>query len=221
MNHFISIASTILAFGIIGGGLKFIDDAFDEGIFNKKLASITAVILVILWIFLSLKDPYSGTILFSILAGVLFSGKIDNTVFIASTLALALTTLIMGATIFWIPLIILTIFGVIDELGNDYTDIHKTRRLIKFFFEHRCTLKLGILAICLTTFFPIEYFLIFLAFDISYDFVGMYSKRISNIAEPKVTIFLCNELPFQIPVERVCFMKSGLRLEDKSIRIIV
>ncbi len=71
----------LLSYSILGAGLKYVDDAFDEKTFNKKLALILTPILSIIGAYTMLIDPISATILFAILCGVLIKGKIDNYAF--------------------------------------------------------------------------------------------------------------------------------------------
>ncbi|MEA1957628.1 MAG: hypothetical protein U9N01_04655, partial [Euryarchaeota archaeon] len=103
----------IIAFAIIGAGLKYIDDAFDEDIFSKRIAMLIAPILVIIWTCLSISDSVSATILFSILFAVLLTGKIDNLVFKVCSIALILILVLSGMLNFlWIPLFTLIMMGV-------------------------------------------------------------------------------------------------------------
>ncbi|KAF5433593.1 hypothetical protein C5S39_01420, partial [Candidatus Methanophagaceae archaeon] len=126
----VSQIAIILAFAIIGGGLKYIDDAFDEDLFSKNIAVVIAVIIVLIWIRLSLFDSVSATILFSILFAVLFTGKIDNLIFKMSSIALiVILFLTQMLNLLWIPLVILILMGVADEKGNDYVDNHATLKL--------------------------------------------------------------------------------------------
>ncbi|GBE19244.1 MAG TPA: hypothetical protein ENH13_01600 [Euryarchaeota archaeon] len=127
-----------------------------------------------LWIGISILDTTAATILLSVLLGVLFTGKIDNTVFGASTSAIVVSLAFLEKVIF-LPLLALTITGIIDEKGNDYVDSHKTNKVIAFFFLHRFTMKIGLLTLSLAGIFAIQYMLAFLLFDISYDTVGFFS----------------------------------------------
>ncbi|NOZ59532.1 MAG: hypothetical protein GXO66_08185 [Euryarchaeota archaeon] len=175
----------LAAYALIGGGLKYIDDAFDEGLHSRRVASILAPLLVATWIALSVLDPYSATILTAVLLGVLLSGKIDNLVFTASTAAIILTVLFLSReNLMLLPLAVLTLFGIIDEKGNDYVDRHRTSGFLKFFFAHRCALKLALLALCLTSVFPLVYFFAFLCFDLAYDAVGYLGKL--EIRKPEI-----------------------------------
>jgi hypothetical protein len=170
----------IFAFAIIGGGLKYIDDAFDEDIFSKKKAILIAPIIVIIAGILSLKDTASQTVLFSILLSVLIGGKVDNYVFKLSSigflLLLSLPSFCLYGTpnFLWTPLLIITIMGVIDEKGNDYVDKNKTNKLIYFFFEHRFTMKIGVLSVCGFQFLAWLYLFAFLSFDSAYESVRIF-----------------------------------------------
>ncbi|WP_457556383.1 hypothetical protein [Candidatus Pyrohabitans sp.] len=175
----------LAAYALIGGGLKYIDDAFDEGLHSRKIASLMAPVLVATWISLSVLDPYSATILTAVLLGVLFSGKIDNMIFTASSVAIILTVVLLSRdNILLFPLAVLTLFGIIDEKGNDYVDRHRTSGFLRFFFAHRCALKLALLALCLASIIPITYFFAFLCFDLAYDAVGYLGKL--EIRKPEI-----------------------------------
>jgi len=180
----------IFAFAVIGGGLKYIDDTFDEDIFSKKIAMVIAPILVLTWVCLSLSDSISATILFSILFAVLLTGKIDNLVFKMSSIALILIlALTQMLNFLWIPFFILIGLGVADEKGNDYVDGYKTPKLCEFFFSHRCSMKLGLLGLCTFSLLPWLYLLAFLAFDGAYESVRIYSKiSVENQRERKSAI---------------------------------
>jgi len=168
-------ACIVIAFAIIGFGLKYIDDAFDEETFSKRIAILMAPILVILWISLSIFDSFSATVLFAILFAVLLAGKVDNLTFKLSTIALiAVLFLTMMSRFSYGPLIVLTVMGVADEKGNDYVDTHKAYGISEFFFAHRCSMKVGTLGLCLASALPWLYLIAFLAFDTAYEFVKIF-----------------------------------------------
>jgi hypothetical protein len=162
----------ILAFSIIGAGLKYIDDAFDEDTFSKKKAIMIAPIIVLIWICVSLFDPISATILFAIILAVLLTGKIDNPIFKVCTIILISILLFTQIqNLLWIPLIFLIIMGVADEKGNDYVDNHHSSKFIQFFFTYRCCMKVGVLSLCIISLLPWLYLPAFVAHDISYELV--------------------------------------------------
>jgi hypothetical protein len=170
----IYVLTLIAAFAIIGFGLKYIDDAFDEARFSKKRAMIMAPLLVVLWACLSIYDAGAATVLFSILFAVLLSGKVDNPVFKLSSIALlAVLFVALMSRFSYVPLVVLTVMGVVDEKGNDYVDGNRLCKLGEFFFAHRCGMKLGSLGLCLASFLPWLYLLAFLAFDSAYELVKL------------------------------------------------
>lgn len=180
----------ILAFALIGAGLKYIDDAFDEDLFSKRIATLIAPILVVIWVCLSISDSISATLLFSILFAVLLTGKIDNLVFKMSSIALiSMLALTRMLNLLWIPLFILTMMGVVDEKGADYVENNKALKVGKFLFSHRCCMKIGVLGLCIFSLLPWFYLFAFLALDLSYDLVGAYDKiSVENRREKKSAI---------------------------------
>jgi hypothetical protein len=171
-NSELSPVLIISAFALIGFGLKYIDDAFDEGLFSKESAMLLAPILVVIWAGVSIFDSLSATILFSILFAVILSGKVDNVTFKLSAIALIailLSTRMLHLS--WIPFLALTVMGVVDEKGNDYVDNHITGGFWEAFFAHRCGMKLGTVGLCVVALLPWLYLIAFLAFDTAYEFV--------------------------------------------------
>jgi hypothetical protein len=163
----------IISFAAIGAGLKYIDDAFDDGRFSKKKAILTALILVIIWTGVSISDFIAATILFSVLFAVLLTGKVDNLAFKMGSIALISIFYLTRPINFWmIPLFVLILLGITDEKGNDYIENNGIPRLVKSFFSHRYCMKLGVLGLCIAALFPWVYFIAFLSFDLAYDFVG-------------------------------------------------
>lgn len=193
----------VFAFILIGAGLKFIDETFDSGIFNKKATYFLAPILVGIWIVMAAYEPAPATILYSILFAVLLADKVDNIIFKGSALVLLLFFAFTGALSYlWLPLAMLTILGLIDEKGNDYVDRLCRNKVLEIFFLHRFSMKLGVFALCVLSFFPWIYFIAFLAFDIAYDTVGMVGNWMVMIRESdaigmeiKTSVFVCKSLP--------------------------
>jgi hypothetical protein len=208
-------SAVILTFGVIGAGLKFIDEAFDEGVFSKRSAALIAPFLVIAWMCLSIYDPSSATILFAILAGVILSGKIDNLVFKASSAVLILAALLSRKlNLLWFPFIVLTFLGIADERGNDYADANGMNRIVRFFFLHRFSMKLGVLVLCLTSYLPWAYLFAFLVFDTSYDLVGGLGQRMS-VMRPGTFFF--KDLSPDVSPERIQFVASCLKLDVANL----
>ncbi|MGB7531708.1 MAG: hypothetical protein WA977_01855 [Halobacteriota archaeon] len=208
----------VLAFAIIGAGLKYIDDAFDEDIFSKRAAMVIAPILVIIWTGLSIYDSVSATILFSVLFAVLLTGKIDNLVFKASSIALILILVLSGMLNFlWIPLFTLIIMGVADEKGNDYVDNHATLKSGQFFFSHRFSMKIGVLGLCMFSLLPWFYLGAFLAFDGAYESVKIFGKiSVASQKEKKSAYLYKTTRLHKIHTSLFLFLKRKHVLKEKQ-----
>ncbi|MEK6977301.1 MAG: hypothetical protein AABX40_02725 [Candidatus Hydrothermarchaeota archaeon] len=170
----------VLLFGAIGGGLKYIDEAFDEGVFSREVAVLLAPLVVGLWIALSTMDGTSATILLAILAGVAVCGKVDNKVFQGGALALVAGLWLSGKLqVLWLPFAALTFLGVLDEKGNDYVDGHEAPKVLQFFFLHRFSMKVGCMALYGASYLAWYHVVGFLAFDTAYDAVGTLGARVA------------------------------------------
>jgi len=170
----------LLSFLVIGGGIKYMDAAFDDGTVSKKLAIIIAPLLALLGWYTMLMDSNAATILIAVLLGVLFTLKIDNIAHGLGLVVIAPFIFLTGIEFMLIPLIVLTASGMIDELGNDYIDKKKgewgtSMMILVKFFEHRWTLKMMILALVIINVFPWYFFLAMILFDYAYLSIGVYS----------------------------------------------
>ena len=65
----------LVLYPILGAGIKYIDDAFDEQIFSKRIALVLAPALGLLWAYAMIVDKASAVILLAILCAVLLKGK--------------------------------------------------------------------------------------------------------------------------------------------------
>ena len=63
---------TLLAYPILGAGIKYVDSAFDERTFNKIHAIILAPFIGIFWALVMCTDDISATILMAVIFGVFF-----------------------------------------------------------------------------------------------------------------------------------------------------
>jgi len=173
----------LLTYPIIGAGIKYMDAAFDDKTVSKKLAIIIAPLLAFIGAYAMYVDAVSATILLAVLLGVLFTGKIDN---IAHGLGLIVIIPIIyfaGIEFLLIPLGILVLGGMIDEIGNDFIDKRRDKftngksiyKMLVYFFEHRWTLKVVILGFVLIGMFPFYFFVAMFLFDYAYLSVSLYS----------------------------------------------
>lgn len=172
----------ILAYAILGGGIKYIDDAFDEKVFRARNAVLFAPVLGIFWFLTMILSPESATILGAILIAVFLKGKIDNIAHQLGIISIFALLFVFGFFNFlWIPLLVLVVAGLVDELGNDYVDKNLgIRKPIFLFFKYRFVMKLAVLGFVLLGVFQPVFFFAFLAFDIAYALVTKYSEKLSH-----------------------------------------
>lgn len=179
----------LIVYPILGAGLKYIDDAFDERTFNKKIALLLAPLLGILWAYTMIMDPVSATILLAVLIGVFLKGKIDNYAHGLGLAVIAVILIAAGVQLLFLPLIVLVAAAVLDEVGNDIVD-YNIKNLDKSNFFHKATIaffdqrwvtKIAILYVALLGVFPWYFFLAMLFFDGAYLVVRMYSRSRQQI----------------------------------------
>ncbi len=180
----------IITFFLLGLLVKFIDDAFDEKAYPRKLALIVAPITAIFWAYVMSLDSIAALLLTAIIIGVLIKGKIDNIAFIIAVISVYFAYFFIGDwnfildPILLILLIIISIAGVIDEIGNDFIDkknIYKRGllgKIIHWSFEYRFVMKLMVLIFALLDFYSILFFIAFFFWDLGYELVMHYTKHI-------------------------------------------
>lgn len=172
----------IAAFAILGGGIKYIDDAFDEHTFKKNKALLFAPFLAIFWAFNMVLSPAAGTILAAVVLAVLLKGKIDNIAFQVGLIGIIGVLIFFGLfSPIWIVLLVLTLAGILDEVGNDYVDRHSIKNnIVYYFFEYRMLMKLSVFAFAFFAFYGWVYFFAFLAFDLAYAGIMHYSSNLKH-----------------------------------------
>jgi hypothetical protein len=173
----------LLSYSILGAGIKYIDSAFDEKTFSKKLAMLLAPFLGGLWAYTMFINPFSATILLSILLGVILKGKIDNIAHLSGVIIIIPVIFLLGMELLIVPLVFLAIAAVLDELGNDYIDEHpqvfkntKVTLFINYFFGQRWLLKTAILFLAVLNLIPYYFFIAMIFFDYAYLTVRYVSE---------------------------------------------
>ena len=178
----------LASYPILGAGLKYIDEAFDVQIFSKKIAYLIAPLLGLLWAYSMIIDAASATILLAILLGVLIKGKIDNYAHLIGLLIILGIVILAGVQLFIIPLIVLTLSALFDEVGNDLIEKKHYlerggigRRFVGYFFDQRWLTKVVILALAIVGLIPYVFFVSMFLFDAAYLLVRWYGQSRSTI----------------------------------------
>ena len=109
----------LISYPLLGAGIKYIDNAFDEKTFNKKFALILAPFIGVLWAYTMIIDQVSATILLAVILGVFIKGKIDNQAHILGLFVILALIMISGIQLLILPLLMLVAAAILDEVGND------------------------------------------------------------------------------------------------------
>ena len=178
----------LIAYPLLGAGIKYIDAAYDEKTFNKKTALIITPPLAVFWAYTMLINPISATILLAILLGVLIKNKIDN---YAHLLGSAIIVTIFIITIYLknieliiLPLVFLISAAIIDEVGNDIIDYNKKNlkksrfrhQFSLYFFGRRYVMKIAILYLIIFGIVELYFLLAMILFDEAYIITDLYSR---------------------------------------------
>lgn len=183
----------LLSYPLLGAGLKYIDDAFDEKTFNKKIALILAPFIGALWAYTMIIDQVSATILLAVILGVFIKGKIDNQAHILGLVVILAFIIISGIQLLVLPLLMLVAAALLDEVGNDVIEYNRknhdekrfSHKAFISFFDQRWLTKLAILFVVIMGLFPWYFFVAMLLFDGAYLVMRMYSR---TIPKPKPVV---------------------------------
>ncbi len=121
-------------------------------------------------------------LLTAIIIGVLLSGKVNQSQFVAGFVMIGLVVILRGLPTIdnplgWLSLLImLFLAAILDERGNDWTDSHATPNAARF-FQYRLVLKVSALLLVI----PWPEFLFsalgLWVFDFGYELAGAIVKR--------------------------------------------
>ncbi|MCX6667411.1 MAG: hypothetical protein NTV74_04120 [Euryarchaeota archaeon] len=163
--------------------MKYIDNAFDEQIFSKKVAYVVAPLLGILGAYTMMIDAVSATILLAVVLGVLLKGKVDNYAFLSALLVTVSILILAGVQLLILPLIVLTLAALFDEVGNDIIDKKnyliggkRWQQCIGYFFDQRWVMKVVILSLAVVNIVSFYFFVSMFLFDGAYLGVRWYSN---------------------------------------------
>ncbi|MBN2066048.1 MAG: hypothetical protein JW771_04480 [Candidatus Thermoplasmatota archaeon] len=184
----------LLVYPVLGAGLKYIDDAFDEQTFDKTKALILAPVIGILGALSMLINPISATILLAVVIGVFLKGKVDNRAHLFAFFTFFIIFVLSGIVqVIYLPLIFLSAAAILDEVGNDVIDYNMTYHRRKkfrykfslYFFGRRYLMKVALLFVVLMGVFPLYFLIAFILFDEAYIVVSLYSESIKETAKNK------------------------------------
>lgn len=169
----------LIAFAFIGGGLKYIDQAYDIEVWSKKVAWFIAGFVGIIMGITMAFDNYATELIISIILGVAFMSKIDNWPFrITGLIALLVLGILcfinpnlMGNHFRWLSIGILTSTVLLDEFLDYLSDSYNFK-----IFRYRPLLKIAIFLAVILGVFPAISFFSLLSFDLTYILVKIVSE---------------------------------------------
>ncbi|MFP4545463.1 MAG: hypothetical protein ACLFPN_01270 [Methanomassiliicoccales archaeon] len=170
------------SFVTLGMLVKYGDQAFDTGSFDRRAATLLAVPGGLWMGSLIVLDMDSATIFTGLLLALLVAAKYDNFAFrlsfaIAGTMALA-SFLVHPVAPEWLAA--LPVFGaaLVDEKVNDLEWVEEPRGWRERVLAQRPFLKVAVLCLCLVgALSSLLYFFAFLGFDFAYSWVESVSHR--------------------------------------------
>lgn len=171
----------LVSFAFLGGGLKYIDCVYDEGVFDKGVAVVLGLVCGVLMGYLIGSDAQASSIFLAVIVGVAITRKIDtNPFFLGAILAFAVPLfLTKNIMIDWLPTAALVFGSIVDEVGNNRADLGLIdSKALRTFFHYRISMEVVMLLLVIFGVFAPIYFLAFMLFDICYHLVGGYANRL-------------------------------------------
>jgi hypothetical protein len=177
MLNYISI---ILGYAFLGGGLKYIDQAYDENAFSKFSAKILAVLLGFAMAYLMAVDtPFSTVFFAGLIAGVFVASKVDNKAFI---IGVCCVIAFIGILSFFytiqfsvLPFVFFFIATFLDEICDAIAHKKKFNKHLRKLLLLRPLSDITLFGLILYGFFSWFYLIPYYAFFISYNAVEKLS----------------------------------------------
>ncbi len=171
-----------ISYLLLGVLIKYGDQAYDVGCFDKRKALILAIPCGFWLGYLMINDLSTATIGVGMLLGLLAAGKYDNRGFIVG-FAISITIAAIG---YWEGSLQLALGGlavvflatIADERVNDMERVEARLTLLDRILYQRPLLKIAVLLLCVLGVFPsFAYLFMMLSFDFGYGLVDCVSSE--------------------------------------------
>ena len=175
------VAILVASYAFLGGAIKYIDQAYDEGIGSIPIAKMLAVLSGLLMGAIMVMDGGFSTAFFlAMLISLIVTNKIDNWSFMAGTVTGLLTftagALIWGGNVMLLPLVVFLIAGALDELAGGFAHRRDLGRAMEYFLHYRPFSDFALVALIVWVPFEWTYLAPYFAFTFSYLIVGMMEE---------------------------------------------
>jgi len=178
----LGLLQLVVLYGFLGGSIKFIDQAYDEGSFSIKAALVLAVLSGTVMGFLMARDsPFSTAFFAAMLISLVLARKIDNLAFASGT-ALAVVSLAAfypssQVTFLVVPIVAFLVAGFVDEVADGLVHRYGLRGPVQVFLNYRPFSDFALFGMIVAGMFEWVYLLPYFAFTLSYLLVERASER--------------------------------------------
>ena len=163
----------VVLYAFLGAAIKFIDQAYDEERYSRKLANVIAIVAgITMGGLMALDSPFSTAFYGAMIFSLVLARKIDNRAFLAGTLVAALTLLVLwpvtGPVVLLAPLIIFILAGFLDEVVDDLAQKAQAPKIMRWVMLYRPLSDVALVAMMLLGWFPWYYLVPYFAFTFAY-----------------------------------------------------
>lgn len=163
----------VVLYAFLGGAIKFIDQAYDEERYSRKLANLVAIVAgITMGGLMALDSPFSTAFYGAMILSLVLARKIDNRAFLAGTLIAALTLLVLwsvtGPEVLLVPLVVFILAGFLDEVVDGLAQKAKAPKIVRWVMLYRPLSDVALVAMMLLGWFPWYYLVPYFAFTFAY-----------------------------------------------------
>ncbi|MDD1771399.1 MAG: hypothetical protein LUQ09_00600 [Methanomassiliicoccales archaeon] len=167
----------VVAYAFLGGAIKYIDQAYDEGIgsirISKMLAIVSGLVMGACMIF---DGGFSTAFYLAMLISLVLTKKIDNWSFMVGTLVALVTYIagafIWGAELMLVPLAVFLIAGAVDEIADGIAHKRRFGPAMEYFLHYRPFSDIALVLLIAFTPFSWFYLAPYFAFTMFYMLIG-------------------------------------------------
>jgi len=174
----LQILVLVALYAFIGGAIKYIDRAYDDGIGSLKVAKPLAVVCgVSMGAVMVIDGGFSTAFFLAMLISLAVTKKIDNLCFLIGTMT-GLATFLVGGSIWGmdimpLPLMAFLIAGIVDELADAFAHDRSLGRTLNLVLHYRPFSDIALMALIVTAPFDWTYLAPYFAFTLSYLLMGI------------------------------------------------
>ena len=163
----------VILYAFLGAAIKFIDQAYDEERYSRKLANVIAIVAgLTMGGLMALDSPFSTAFYGAMILSLVLARKIDNRAFLAGTLIAALTLLVLwpvtDPVVLLAPLVIFILAGFLDEVVDGLAQKAQAPKMVRWVMLYRPLSDVALVAMMLLGWFPWYYLVPYFAFTFAY-----------------------------------------------------